>query len=133
MTDAVLTAWISVGGVVLAALGIYISPLLKWTQSYKSRKSSAENDRTKADAAAYAGARDIWGDLIDDLRAQISDQREDIKTLRGRIENLEHSQVTDRTATLKIISYAGELRRLLRAAGIDHPDPPAGFTTETLT
>lgn len=140
MTEPITLALIGIAVALVTAIGLFLNNWVNARSSLKSKRVDAQTEDSKAkiesskvDAAAYAAARDIWGALIDDLRAQILDNREELRLLRERIESLEHSRTADHSLIRKVMGYATELRRLLRAAGIDHPDPPSGYVDELLS
>lgn len=127
MNEAVTVALITLGGVLLTVLGGYFGVRFTAKVSDKAQKSTTEIERSKVDAAAYSSARDIWGSLIDDLRDQIAGQRDELRLLRQRIDCLEQNRHSDRQEIRERDDYIAVLRRLLRKAAIEHPDPPAGF------
>lgn len=127
MNEPVLVAVLTLAGVLLTVLGGYFGVRATTKVSDKAQKSQSEIEKSKVDAAAYASAREIWGSLIDDLRDQIAGQRDELRLLRQRIDCLEQNRHTDRQDLQKRDDYISVLRRLLRKAAIEHPDPPAGF------
>lgn len=129
-----LTAISSTLGTILVAAGaIWVARI--------NGKNAVKAQAVQADATAYETARSIWGDLIDDLRSKITDQRREIdamrkrfdgemQTLRARLEDLETKRAGDRRAIHMLTEYAKALLRVLKTNGIDPPTPPDGLDVD---
>lgn len=124
---SVLIAWITFGGVLLTAIGIYLGARLTARVAAKGQKDTNKVAETKVNAEAYTSAREIWGSLIDDLQDQLKGYREELRMLRERIESLEQSRNLDRLAIRKRDEYIAVLRRLLHLNQIEHPNPTFTF------
>lgn len=120
----------SLGGIALAAATFWAARL--------NGKQSAKAQATQADSSAYTTAREIWGDLLDDLKTQVADQNrelramrsrfnEEMQSLRARIGDLETKRAGDRKAIHLLTEYAKALLHVLKTNSIDAPDPPEGL------
>jgi hypothetical protein len=130
--DATITvALISVGGVGFSAVAGWATARATGRTAARTEQlkaeASAKIEQLKADALAYETAKNIWGDLIDDLSRQVDSQDTKVQALRERVELLEAGRIEDHAAIRRLVIYARELIGLLRGAGINPPTPPQGF------
>jgi hypothetical protein len=134
-----MISWIAAHSTLsLSILGGVMVPLFVAFWSHRTGKQSIKAQTRQADASAYDTAREIWGDLLDDLKEQISVQRreigamkkrfdEEMKTLRSRLEDLESQRAGDRRAIHLWREYAKALLRALKSNGIEPPPHPDGL------
>lgn len=127
---------------IISALGAVFVGGLAWWGVRANGRFSARAQTAQADATAYATARQIWGDLIDDLKSKVSDQSkelssmrrrfdEEVQGLRTRLEDLETKRAGDRKAIHLLTEYAKALLKVLKINGIDPPAPPEGLAMDT--
>lgn len=138
-----MIAWISAHStLVMSILGVVVIPLFGYFLNHKVGKWTARAQSRGAEATAYDTAREIWGDLIDDLRSKVSDQRREIdamrkrfdgemQTLRIRLEDLESQRANDVKRINLLVEYAKALVRALKSNGIEPPPQPDGLHLDT--
>lgn len=134
-----MTAWIAAHStLVVSILGGVIIPMGVALIAHLTGKSASRVQSRGAEASAYDTARAIWGDLIDDLKSKVTDQRREIDSmrrrfddemqgLRARLEDLETKRAGDRHAIHLLTEYAKALLRVLKSNNIVAPDPPEGL------
>lgn len=135
-------SWLAIhSDTIISAIGAIVVGGLVFLGTRLSGKLSAKAQAVQADATAYATARQIWGDLIDDLKSKVSDQSkelssmrrrfdEEVQGLRTRLEDLETKRAGDRKAIHLLTEYAKALLRVLKINGIDPPAPPEGLAMD---
>ncbi len=116
MEPTILVALIAVGGVIFSAL-------VGWLTA----RSTTKNKKLAVDAAAYNRAKEIWDSVIEDLREQVSDNRVEMRTLRGRVECLERGREEAQAKLRRAAAYISQLTKLLLLAGVVPPPSPAGL------
>lgn len=147
MDTGVLIAVLSLAGVVFSALLLFAGTKVTQRATANAAKRTAAIEQTKVEADAYTRALPIWDELIGDLRQQVADQRAEMAEMRtdlrtykhevsqltSRLQELEDNSAADRRALQRLLDYARELVKLLRAHGIAlPPDPPEGLDLDPL-
>jgi len=134
----IITALITAGGVVLAALFTLMGVRFTQRATRAAAERTAALERTKVDAQAYESARQTWDEHVDSLREQLADLREDAERqrrtaqeLRARVDELEDGRERDRARIRELTSYARQLLRILADHEIPYPPPPPGLEQET--
>lgn len=130
MSETLIIALISLGGVGLTALGSWAGVVFTNRVSAKAQRRAAEIEQSKVDAAAYNSAKEIWGALIDDLSKQVAEQRCDVRSLRDRVEELERGRAKDHDLIRRLMAYARQLIDMLIGAGITPPEPPTEMLSD---
>lgn len=137
-----MTAWLAANSTAIISTlgGITLAVATYWAARLNG-KLSAKAQATQADASAYDTAREIWGELIDDLRSKVRDQSreledmrhrfdQEMQSLRARLEDLEMKRAGDRKAIHLLTEYAKTLLRVLKTNNIVAPGPPEGLDVD---
>lgn len=132
-------SWLSTNALpILSGLGGTLTIVGTYAAARVTGRQSAKSHKAAVDAAAYESARGIWGDVIEDLRQQVQDQKHsiaelrssmggEIRQLRERLGDLETKRAGDRRAIHILTEYAKLLLQVLRSHGIEPPEPPDGL------
>jgi Tfp pilus assembly protein PilN len=138
MTDQIITSAISVSGVIISALLVYLGVRYTQRQAAQAQERTADTEAERVDLARLdAMAKEItrldqrYAEADTRHIAQIRQLRRDhdseLRALRGRVDEVEQAHARARTEIRTLAEYARGLLRLLQHAGISYPPPPPGL------
>lgn len=112
---------------IIGASAVILSALVGWLTARHTTRSAEKSKKLEIEAAAYNRAKDIWNDVIDDLRTEVKDNRAEMQTLRSRVESLERGREEDQAKLRRAAAYINQLTKLLLGAGVVPPPSPSGL------
>lgn len=130
-----ISLWVAIVGAIASVAAVLITNRFTARSAQSAQRRTAEIERTKVDAEAYARARESYESALatqkkqlEQLQRETAEDRGEYRTaineLKVRIRELEAAHRYDQMRLREFVVWARHVVALMREHGVEYPLPP---------